>query len=261
MMNTTNRYSLTFETIAELMPEIRAANADVAQALPNLSSVLKSYSPFPHEAIFLGIANDGLPVLLNLKDPIPGPILIIGDKGSGKTKLLQIIARSIDECHDPDLIRYAVITQNEKDWEKIGTSMNNEGILTFQQQLSKNYLDSLVSWGHSNNQGDKYTILLIDGLEAISEDTEIHPLIRWLLLRGPTRHIWPIVTLNSSNIIAVNEWLNCFRTRICGHLTEEQDVQVLTGANNSIFNELLAGSQFSMRENKIWVPFWLPNLD
>lgn len=260
-MNTTNRYSLTFETIAELMPEIRAANANVSQALPSLSSVLKNYSPFPHEAIFLGIANDGLPVLLNLRDPIPGPILVVGNKGSGKTKLLQIIARSIEECHDPDSIRYAVITQNEKEWEKPGSSMNNEGILSFQQPLTKNYLDSLVTWAHSNNQGDKFTILLIDGMEAMSEDHEIHPLIRWLLLRGPTRHIWPIVTLNSANILAVNAWLDCFRTRICGHLTEEKEIQVLTGAYNVIFRDLLAGSQFSMRENKLWVPFWLPNLD
>jgi hypothetical protein len=260
-MNTTNRYSLTFETLAELMPEIRAANANVAQALPNLSSVLKNYSPIPHEAIFLGIANDGLPVLLNLRDPIPGPILVVGNKGSGKTKLLQIIARSIEECHDPDSIRYAVITQNEKDWEGSGSSMNNEGILSFQQPLTKNYLDSLVSWAHSNNQGDKFTILLIDGLEAVSQNREIHQMIRWLLLRGPTRHIWPVVTLNSANILFVNEWLDCFRTRICGHLTDEKEIQVLTGANNPIFGDLLAGSQFSMRENKLWVPFWLPNLD
>jgi hypothetical protein len=260
-MNVTNHYALTMETLAELMPEIRSTKANVEQALPDLSKVLKSYSPMPQEALFLGIANDGLPVLLNLKDPIPGPILITSNKSSGKTKLLKMIARSIDECHDPEVIKYAVITNKKEEWDNFDTSLNNEGILPFQHELTRNYLQSLVDWAHSKKQDNKFIILLVDGLESVIEDNEIHQMFRWLLLRGTSHRIWPFVTLNAENIVLVNQWMEFFRTRICGYLTEEKAIQILTDSMDHLFQDLIGGSQFSMRENKQWLPFWLPNLD
>ena len=70
-METANRFALMFETMAELIPDIRASNADPSQAIPDLRTILQGFTPLPHEAIFLGVANDGLPVLLNLRDPLP----------------------------------------------------------------------------------------------------------------------------------------------------------------------------------------------
>jgi hypothetical protein len=80
-------------------------------------------------------------------------------------------------------------------------------------------------------------------------------------LRGPSRRIWPFVTLNASHLFEVHQWLDSFRTRLCGHLTEDQEIQVLTGSSNSFLRDLIAGSQFTMRENNTWLPFWLPNPD
>jgi energy-coupling factor transporter ATP-binding protein EcfA2 len=260
-MDTTNRFDFMFETMAELIPEIQATNNSASQALPNLSSVLREYTPLPHEAIFLGVANDGLPVLLNLRDPVPGPVLIAGDKGSGKTKLLQIIARAINENHDPESIRYSVVTENIKPWEQFQQASNCEGVLSFHQELTMNYLDSLVKWAHSNKQDKKFILLLVDGLEALADDKDVHQIFRWLFLRGPSRRIWPFVTLNASHLFEVHQWLDSFRTRLCGHLTEDQEIQVLTGSSNSFLRDLIAGSQFTMRENNTWLPFWLPNPD
>ena len=46
--------------------------------------------PCPREALFLEIADDGLPILLNLHDPVPGPLLISADQSAGKTSFLNI---------------------------------------------------------------------------------------------------------------------------------------------------------------------------
>jgi hypothetical protein len=261
LMNDINRSTLTFETMAELIPEIHAAHANPTAALPNLSSVLHDYTPLPHEALFLGVANDSLPVLLNLRDPVPGPVLIAGDPESGKTKLLQIIARAIDHRHNPENIRFAVITEEIRDWEGLDQSSNCEGILSFNQPLTTNYLDSLVEWAHNNKHDKQFILLLVDGMEALTADKEIHQIFRWLLLRGPARRIWPIVTLDAAHSLDVNPWLESFRTRLCGHITSEKNIQLLTGSTSFIFRDLIAGSQFSMRESRDWLPFWLPNLD
>jgi hypothetical protein len=260
-MNDINRSTLTLETMAELIPEIRNTHATPLAALPSLSRVLQDYTPLPHEALFLGVANDGLPVLLNLKDPVPGPVLIAGDSESGKTKLLQIIARAIGRSHDPENIRFAIVTDDIKRWESFDLAANCEGILSFHQPLTTNYLDSLSDWAHNNKHDKQLILLLIDGLEALIADRGIHQIFRWLLLRGPARRIWPFVTLNAAISPAVYPWLESFRTRLFGRITDEKNIQLLTGSTNSFFQNLIAGSQFTMRENMDWLPFWLPNLD
>ena len=260
-MNDTKSLALTFETLAELTPEIRAAHADPTPALPNLSQVLTQISPLPREALFLGMAQDGLPVLLNLRDPVPGPVLIAGDSGSGKTRLLQTMAQAIRQNHDPESVRYTVVTDRIKEWERFGQLQNCEGVLSFHQPLTTNYLASLVSWAHSNKHERQFVLLLVDGLETLDGDHELVQAFRWLLLRGPSRRIWPIVTLHAAHAPAVNRWLDSFRTRLCGHIARDIQAEALTGLTNFAFDELLAGSQFAMREGKDWLPFWLPNPD
>ena len=260
-MNELNRSSLIFETMSDLIPEICTVHANPEEALPNLSTVLHEYTPLPSDALFLGVANDGLPVLLNLRDPVPGPVLIIGDSKSGKTKLLQIIARSLTQSHNSENIRFTVITEVLKDWEGFDQYSNCEGILSFHHSLTAKYLDSLVDWAHNNKHDKQFILVMVDGLEALTGDKEIQQIFRWLFLRGPARRIWPIVTLNAAHYLAVNNWLNSFRTRLCGHISNEKDIQNMTGAPNLLIRNLIPGSQFSMRESKDWLPFWLPKLD
>lgn len=260
-MNYSNPSAQTLENTSELIPKIRTAPSIPATNMPDLSNVLREYIPLPHEALFLGVANDGLPVLLNLRDPVPGPVLVAGDSHSGKTKLLKIIARAIDQGHNSEDIRFAVVTENIKDWEGNDQSANCEGILSFNQPLTTNYLDSLVDWAHNNKHDKEYILLLVDGLEALTADKGIHQVFRWLLLRGPARRIWPIITLDAAHSLTVNQWLGSFRTRLCGHITGERDIQILSGSTDNFFRDLIPGSQFTMRENNDWLPFWLPNPD
>src|SRR5512138_1121732 len=103
-MPQTNRFALMLEALTELVQEekqARLGDGDTfnmtedgsAPAIPSLRDVIAANASMPREALFLGLAEDGLPVLLNLYDSIPGPLLIIGDQASGKTRLLQAIAR------------------------------------------------------------------------------------------------------------------------------------------------------------------------
>ena len=96
-MTEINRYALMMEALNDLKPEIDAARQlqtqpKPAPALPMLGDTLAEYAPMPHSALFLGVASDDLPVLLNLHDPVPGPLLVAADAGAGKTRLLQTIA-------------------------------------------------------------------------------------------------------------------------------------------------------------------------
>jgi hypothetical protein len=92
MNNPLRSFSLMLEAMAELKPEIDASlplrPGSPVPAAPSLTDSLSELGPLPKEALLLGLAPDGLPVLLNLHDPSPGPLLIAADPGAGKTALL-----------------------------------------------------------------------------------------------------------------------------------------------------------------------------
>lgn len=261
-MDETNRFALMINALTELAEEVQAHQTAPVPGLPTLRSVLADASPLPREALFLGLAEDGLPVLLNLYDPIPGPILICGDQASGKTALLQMIARAAELLHNPNDVQSGIITQYPDEWKKFQGNQNTAGIYTTHEDTTLELLQSLVTWAH-NNKGDGQSILLlIDDLEALTKlDQQAEQNLRWLLLRGPSRRVWPIVTVNSSRAHHMEAWLEFFRTRLFGSIQGPSDSQFVTGKSDTHLSELATGSQFTMREGNNWLNFWKPIID
>jgi len=215
-----NRYAMMMEALTELKPEIDAARQlKRAPAMPPLDEVLAEFGPLPPEALFLGVASDGLPLLLNLHDPIPGPILIAGDSGTGKTALLQTIAAAAGKTHQPEELQFGALTSHPDEWS------------------------------------------VLEDLEVASNlDFDARQNLRWLLLRGPARRVWPIITVNTNRMENILPWLDAFHTRVFGAIKDSQHVQKLA-AENAELNSLNTGSQFVLREGDDWLRFWIPSID
>lgn len=268
-MNDMNRKELMLEVLAELLPEIDAERLNASGrpeispiAWPSLSETLADYTPMPREALFLGVADDRLPVLLNLSDPHPGPVLVVGDQGSGKTSFLQVVARSVEQMHEPQAVQYGVITRFPEEWNGFGNSPHRVDIFPAYKNDAQDFLTSLTNWAHAN-RGDRQSVLLmIDDLACISGlDFEARQSLRWLLLRGPSRRVWPIVSLNPGKVDEVSPWLDFFHTRLFGRIEDAQDARKLAGVPLKTFGELAAQKEFLLREGETWLKFWLPTLD
>ena len=167
------RYELMMEALAELKPEIEAAyglsslqKTQPTQALPSLHEVLDEFGIMPPEALFLGVASDGLPVLLNLHDPVPGPILIAGDAGTGKTTLLQTIALAAGTMHQPQQLQFGALTSHPDEWSGFENIPNCVGVFPFYHQSSEDFILSLASWAHGN-KSSRQSILLEKYAEAV----------------------------------------------------------------------------------------------
>jgi len=254
------QFSLALEALAELKTETKTLPPTPVPAAPDLDSVLAEIGPLPREALLLGVASDGLPVLLNLYDPLPGPILIAGDAGSGKTAFLQTIAESARRTHQPDAMQIAVITRHTGEWDKLMVSPLLTGIFSPGHNGAQDLILSLASWAHSNGNGRQSVLLLIDDLESATQmDFETVQQLRWLLLRGAARKVWVFVTLNAERYAAVIPWLPSFRTRLFGRITEERLAGALGADKASGVDRLEARIQFSLRENGNWLQFWLPS--
>ena len=259
----TNRFSLTLESLARLAPRADENHLAAGLAVPSLNEVLAEFAPLPHAALLLGLATDGLPILLNLLDALPGPIMITGDEGCGKTNFLRTIASSVNQTNPSNGVSYLVVSNNTSEWMDAAHSGSCEAVLSAHESNVVHHLHSLVEWAHSNRGGGQIYLVLIDHLEALITESEAQQDLRWLLLRGPSRRIWPIITVNSA--IAVSDlyrpWLDAFRTRLFGSIENDRITQFLTGSSHVSFASLIAGFQFAMREGNDWLPFWIPALE
>lgn len=256
------RYDLLMEAYAELQPEIESARTlSPFVANPPLSQALAGFGAMPPEGLFMGVASDGLPMLLNLHDAVPGPLLVLGDAGSGKTDLLQIIARAAGITHTPNALKFGVLTNHPDEWNGFERMPHNAGILPLYADSAQEFLLTVASWARGSKTDSQSILLLLDDLEAATNlDFEARQTLRWLFLRGPARRVWPIVTLNADRSANLQPWLEAFHTRIFGAIKDIYRASQLN-ANGADLHALNANAQFTLREGNHWLRFWLPSLD
>ena len=257
---------MALEALSELQAELEAQRpqAELESHLtptplaPSLESVLAEMGPMPREALFLGIASDGLPVLLNLYDPAPGPILVAGEPGAGKTAFLQNIANGIHQLHEPEDVQFGVITAFPDEWEGFSDLPHSAGVFPIYHSSAMDFLYSLSGWAHDNKGSRQSVVFLLDDLENMEQvDFDVRQTLRWLLLRGPARRVWPLVTVNAERASQVEGWLEAFRTRVFGHI-EGSHPGLFEKADAPVFQSLKAGVQFALREGQNWMKFWIP---
>lgn len=266
-MSPINRqYSLALEALAELQPEIAYQRALLAPNLhpipipsaPALEQVLAEIGPLPREALFLGVASDGLPVLLNLHDPAPGPLLLVADPGAGKTVFLQMVARAVSIMHPPEEAQFGVLTAHPDEWKGFADLPQCAGVFPVYHNTGMDFLYSLGGWAHANKGVNQSVLLLLDDLENLEDvDFDARQTLRWLLLRGPARRVWPVVTVNAERGQQVRAWLEAFRTRLYGQI-RQFPIEFGETDNLSLFQSLKPGLQFAIREEEAWLKFWVP---
>lgn len=254
------RYELMMEAYADLKPEIEATHqARPIPAQPTLSQVLAGFGPMPEEALFLGVASDELPVLLNLHDPAPGPLLIVSDPGAGKTAFLQNIARAAGTMHQPEKLQFGAVTSHPDEWSGIEDVPNNVGVFSVHHRSAEDFILSLASWAHGNKSSKQSVLLFLDDLESITNmEMDAVQNLRWLLLRGPSRRVWPVISLGTQSLENMDAWLGAFRTRILGKVQNRNHIGQLQ-AGQANLGSLVAGSEFTLREGDRWLKFWIPS--
>lgn len=260
-------YELALEAFEEVTSEHiptegrqKAAGRTPPQLAPApLDKVLAKFETLPQDALFLGAAYDGLPILLNLNDPTPGPILVAGDQDCGKTALLQRIAQATAITHTPAALQFGVITNHPDEWKGIEEIKNCMGIFPTYHKSADDFILSLADWAHNNRSEKRFALLLIDDLEAVmGMNDSVQQKLRWLLLRGPNRRVWPFITLNAGRSGKVLPWLDAFRTRLLGAVRNSVDAEAIVPTQGAGLHLLEPGLEFVLNENRQWVKFWIP---
>lgn len=262
-MSTTDQFLLALQAYQEIQAELRQEKQSLPMA-PETSipdKPVEKAAPIPDGSLLLGLAEDGLPVLLDLYDPTPGPLLVAGDGGSGKTAVLKSLART-SGFQNPGDVQFGVLTPFPEEWTALESLPNCLGIWPAFHPSANNFLSQLVSWAEVLPETRQAVLLLFDGLDLLNgSGFQSQHDLRWLLMYGPERQVWPVVTVNPGRLSHIQTWLDTFHTRILGQVKHTHNARLLLDDPEINLADLLPGTQFGLSQPNGWLKFYLPPLE
>lgn len=234
----------------------KIGNAVSLPAIPSLEEMLKEIGRLPKNSLFFGYAEDDLPVLLNLQNADPGPILISGDAGAGKTKLLKVITQFVARTYDPHEIQLGVITSHPEEWQDRVDTPHCVGLFSMCEPDTVNFVKALEAWTNLKKRQQESVLLLIDDLNDFAGwNSDLIQEMRNILLRGPSKQIWTFATFNPKEQAYALPWLKYFHARIFGYTTQNEP-----GLSETKMETLSKGREFFLKQSAKWIKFHIPNV-
>lgn len=262
-MSTTDQFLLALKAYQEIQAELHPQQPP-QPLIPDASPMPPASAPdasLPGGSLLLGMAEDGLPVMLDLYDPTPGPLLVAGDGGSGKTAFLQSLARA-SNLQDPGDISFAVLTPFPEEWTALEFFPHCLGVWPAFHPSASDFIAQLVNWAEILPETRQAVLLLFDGFDLMtSSDFQSQHDLRWLLMYGPEHQIWPVISVNPARMGHLQAWLDYFHTRVIGQVKHAYNARTLVEDPQIGLADLIPGKQFGLSQSGCWLKFWLPPLD
>lgn len=229
----------------------------------SLHQLVNEISPLPPFSLIVGGCEDGMHFYMALDDPRPGSILIVGDRGSGKHRLVESMLASAVLLNPPRHLRYALISNNLNRFNRYLDGMQCYAGLQPGEQASaliQELTDIFAQrWA---GQGSRSPILLfIEDLADVctSLDERYVEDLMWLIQHGPQTYIWPVITMHAEDSITEDEHIiDSFGTYLLGRIGSKEIAHAFTGKDGNFASELVAGAQFSVLFDNQWMKFWVP---
>lgn len=231
-----------------------------------LQQLMDEIGPLPPCSIVIGGCEDGMHFYLALDDPRPGSILLIGDRGCGKRRLIESVLTSAVKLNPPRRLRYALLSGNLSRFNGFTRSAHcytalEPGIEAC--DLINELTDVFAQRWAGQGSGSPILLVVDDLTQArnVLDERSFEDLV-WLIQHGPQAHIWPVVTLHAEDFPATDEYvLDAFGTYLLGRIHSQETAQAFTGAGETFAGELKAGAQFSVLFDDQWIMFWVPETD
>lgn len=229
-------------------------------SVPSLEEMLKQVGRLPKDSLFFGCTEDDLPVLLDLRNPHPGPILISGDAGAGKTELLKVITQFAAHRYDPCQIQYGVVTDRPDEWKDRVQFPHCVGVFSMRDHGTVSFIKALEAWTDLRKRNQESVLLLIDGLdEFVHSHSELINEMTKILVYGAARKIRTIATCSLRQQKGTEAWLQYFHTQIFGY-TKNAAIPGDAGLPETTIRSLASGCEFILKESGKWIRFRIPKV-
>ena len=230
-----------------------------------LDDVSPNFPTLPAQSAFLGLCEDGYPMLIQLDQPNNGSILIVSDDAAGRTRLAQVMADSACAANPASDFKISVIYSNENHWGKKLDDANARGYLMAKTSATSSKATDWIlqlallaedrSFGR--RQGANLLVILDEADFLLDADNNVRSNFLWLCQNGPHFGIHPLISVSSEIALEMPEILNHIRTRIYGRMPNRSAFHLsgFSGLESENFEE---GRQYVVRNENLWIPFWTP---
>lgn len=235
---------------------------------PSLAEVLAQAGPLPPQSVLLGMCEDGLPFLFDLTNPAPGSLLIVGDSGSGKTRLVKSLLASARHLSKPNQLSYSIITPDARLYhQEMQSPEYCSHFLSSDEISTARLIESLTQLAErrrrSNTPGPMM-LLVVEDLAACVQSLDDGQFRRfyWLIKHGPRSRIWVLATFDPVSLAWTDERiLDAFRTHMIGAVSDPELAASLAGDEHFSTGDLQAGDQFCVPFGDDWIRFWICDPD
>ena len=231
--------------------------------LPSLEHLIQDLAPLPIHSVVVGVCDDGLPILLDLMNPVSGCILLAGGAGCGKTRLLASMLQSVSMVTPHRKLRITGITNSLKDWQVTASSPHSYRWTSpggFEAAAIIHELARISEQRRDGHEDGSVLLLVIDELAELLDklDRESIDLMAWLVKNGPACHVWTFATLDTSQILDPSKVVEAFGTWLFGNTHAGQTEMKYSHFPQDIAGSLIPGAQFCLEMEGEWLRFWIP---
>ena len=197
--------------------------------LPGLKKLFQQQPQLPDHAAVLGVGEDGFPVLLDLYDPAPGALVVIGAERNEQLDMLRSAVASLAMRSTPRSVQVMILTCEPDKWRKW---MDEQGYQRFIIGIEGvEDLDSLQEWiirfgdwieqRRTGQRSGPPILLVMDTLSflpRLSHDIRLN--FEWMVKEGPPAQIWPLAAISAelAQVLSRRHLLRSFPTRILGYV-------------------------------------------
>jgi hypothetical protein len=229
----------------------------------SLEILLQHRQEFSRGSVVIGICEDGLPFILNLHNDPPASILIAGDPGSGKTRLLRAILASAVAINQPEDVRFCIASPAPQEYAELIHTAHCTGLVRSRSSEARKLVNQLLELADRRKYRDDHgpaLLLVIDDLADFVHglDEPAYWGFEWLVRIGAQVRIWVIAAQSSASMSWVdNDLLESFPLHVLGNLASQHDLLALTGNAYLNLQPLVQGRQFYVPCDDAWLRIWL----
>ncbi|MBN1890102.1 MAG: DNA translocase FtsK [Thermoflexales bacterium] len=222
-------------------------DAQPIQLLPLCQRLGKDVPPF---TAVLGLADDGLPLLLHLPSPNVAHVLVAGCTGSGKTALAQTLILSLAMSHRRSQLALVLIDPKGRAFKRLAALPQLLWPVLIDPNDAADALDELVRLMESRDRARACLpriVLVVDELADLIYvgGKSVADTLTRLTQRGREAgvHVLACTQKPSSALLGPLMKAN-FPVRLVGKVTSAEDARVAAGVGGSDAHKLAGGGDF-----------------